>query len=235
MAGERILLIEDDPMIVDALRYSLLKEGFEVLVASDGESGLSSALSERPDLILLDLMLPKIGGLEVCREVRKTSAVPILMVTARGEEMDRVVGLELGADDYIVKPYSTRELVARIRANLRRTALQEKASPAGRSVTLGSVVIDLDRREVSKAAVKVHLSFREFELLSALLAAGGAVVPREQLLDQVWGTDWIGAPRTMDVHVRWLREKLEDDPGHPRLILTVRNVGYRLVTGGESL
>jgi two-component system response regulator VicR len=235
MAGERILLVEDDPMIVDALRYSLLKEGFEVLVASDGESGLRTALSERPDLILLDLMLPKMGGLEVCREVRKTSAVPILMVTARGEEMDRVVGLELGADDYIVKPYSTRELVARIRANLRRTALQEKALPVGRSVTLGSVVIDLDRREVSKAGVKVHLSFREFELLSALLAAGGAVVPREQLLDQVWGTDWIGAPRTMDVHVRWLREKLEDDPGHPRMILTARNVGYRLVTGGESL
>jgi DNA-binding response OmpR family regulator len=234
MAGERILLIEDDPMIVDALSYALLKEGFEVLTASDGESGLSSALSQQPDLILLDLMLPRMGGLEVCREVRKVSAVPILMVTARGEEMDRVVGLELGADDYIVKPYSTRELVARIRANLRRTARPER-SAVTRTVKLGSVVIDLERREVYKDQTRVHLSFREFELLSALLAAGGAVVTREQLLDQVWGADWVGAPRTMDVHVRWLREKLEDDPGHPRLILTSRNVGYRLVAPTEGV
>lgn len=235
MAGERILLIEDDPMIVDALRYSLLKEGFEVLSEDDGESGLRSAISEQPDLILLDLMLPKMSGLEVCREVRKVSSVPILMVTARGEEMDRVVGLEIGADDYILKPYSTRELVARIRANLRRTVLQEKVPAVERTVTLGSISIDLDRREVTKDGAKVHLSFREFELLSALLAAGGAVVPREQLLNQVWGVDWVGAPRTMDVHVRWLREKLEEDPSQPRLILTARNVGYRLVTPGESL
>lgn len=181
MAGELILLIEDDPMIVDALSYTLKKEGFEVRVAGDGESALRSAQSEPPDLILLDLMLPKVGGLEVCREVRKTSAVPILMVTARGEEMDRVVGLELGADDYIVKPYSPRELVARIRANLRRTVLQEAipaaAAAAETTVTLGSVMICLERREVFKKGAKVHLSFREFELLSALLAADGAVVP----------------------------------------------------------
>lgn len=231
MAAERILLIEDDPMIVDALRYSLTKEGFEVLTADDGEAGLRSALTDSPHLVLLDLMLPGMRGLEVCRELRKESSVPILMVTARGEEADRVIGLELGADDYIVKPYSTRELMARIRANLRRAA--GAVSPTSHGVTLGALRIDPTRREIHREDRLVHLSFREFELLLALLEAKGAVVTREQLLNRVWGPDWVGDPKTLDVHVRWLREKLEVDPSKPKLLRTARNVGYRLVTAGE--
>lgn len=232
MAGERLLLIEDDPMIVDALSYSLGREGFELLTAGDGEEGLRIAIESRPDLVLLDLMLPGMGGLEVCRELRRVSTVPILMVTAKGEETDRVVGLELGADDYIVKPYSTRELVARIRANLRRAAVA--APPAcAPVVTVGPLRIDLARREVVREGQLVHLSYREFELLRALLEAGGAVVTREQLLDRVWGEEWVGDPRTLDVHMRWLREKLEAEPGKPCLLLTARNVGYRMVTAGE--
>ena len=231
MPGEHLLIIEDDPMIVDALGYSLLKEGFKLTTAGDGEAGLRAAIETHPDLVLLDLMLPRMSGLEVCRELRKVSSVPILMVTAKGEETDRVVGLELGADDYIVKPYSTRELVARIRANLRRVG--GMAAPASQPVALGSLRIDLARREVTRACQPVHLSYREFELLSALLEAGGAVVTREALLNRVWGEGWVGDPRTLDVHIRWLREKLETEPGKPRLLRTARNVGYRLVTAGE--
>lgn len=231
MAGERLLVIEDDPMILDALGYSLAQEGFQVISATDGREGLRLAQSAQPDLVLLDLMLPGLSGLEVCREVRKTSSVPILMVTAKGEETDRVVGLELGADDYILKPYSTRELVARIRANLRRASgAMSDQTPIG---VLGPLRIDVARREVSREGQIVHLSFREYELLQALWEARGAVVLREQLLDRVWGQDWVGDPRTLDVHMRWLREKLEAEPSRPRLLLTVRNVGYRLVTPGE--
>lgn len=228
MAGEKILLIEDDPMIQDALGYTLEREGFEVLAALDGKKGLELAQDASPDLVLLDLMLPGVGGLEVCREIRRHSTVPILIVTARGEETERVVGLELGADDYIVKPFGTRELLARIRANLRRVGFTQ-----GQTESVGPLSIDLARRQVQRRGEAVHLSFREFELLAALLAARGAVVERNQLLDRVWGQDWVGDPRTLDVHVRWLREKLEDEPGRPRLLLTVRNVGYRLVTEEE--
>lgn len=231
MAGERLLVVEDDAMILDALRYSLGKEGFDVLAAGDGPEGLRLALEARPDLVLLDLMLPGMSGLEVCREIRKVSQIPILMVTAKGEETDRVVGLELGADDYIVKPYSTRELVARIRTNLRRSAMSLPGPTT--SMRLGELVIDIARRDVTRAGKSVHLSFREFELLVALLEARGAVVLREQLLNRVWGQDWVGDPRTLDVHMRWLREKLEAEPSTPRLFLTVRNVGYRLVTAEE--
>lgn len=228
MAGETILLIEDDPMIQDALGYSLQREGFEVLQAFDGEVGLKMAKESSPHLILLDLMLPSMGGLEVCREIRRQSTVPILMVTARGEETERVIGLELGADDYIVKPFGTRELLARIRANLRRVGFVSQKIQA-----LGPLSIDLGRREVSRDGHHVHLSFREFKLLTTLLEARGAVVERSALLDEVWGSDWVGDPRTLDVHVRWLREKLEDEPGQPKILLTVRNVGYRLVTPEE--
>lgn len=231
MSGERLLLIEDDPMIVDALSYSLSKEGFELLTARDGESGLRAAIESRPDLVLLDLMLPGLSGLEVCRELRRVSSVPILMVTAKGEETDRVVGLELGADDYIVKPYSTRELVARIRANLRRAAAV--TTVPSQVIAIGGLRVDLARREVARDGQPVHLSYREFELLLALLQAQGSVVTRERLLDQVWGREWVGDSRTLDVHMRWLREKLESEPGKPRLFLTVRNVGYRMVTAGE--
>ena len=217
-------------MIQDALSYSLSKEGFEVLQAFDGPQGLELAKSSDPHLILLDLMLPTIGGLEVCREIRRFSTVPILIVTARGEETERVVGLELGADDYIVKPFGTRELIARIRANLRRVSFQ-----AAEERHLGTLTIDLAKREVTRSGEPVHLSFREFELLAALLASHGAVVERAALLDSVWGTDWVGDHRTLDVHIRWLREKLEEVPAEPKLILTIRNVGYRLVTAEELL
>ena len=235
MPQARILLADDDAMIVDVLSYQLKKEGYEVIVARDGAAALALARSSEPDLILLDVMMPKLQGWEVCQEVRRTSAVPILMLTARGEELDRVLGLELGADDYVVKPFSFRELLARIHANLRRVTLDQR-QPAGQPaerVVLGQVVIDRGRYQVTRQEQPVPLSPREFDLLLALLNAQGAVVKRNDLLDLVWGEAWIGNPRTLDVHIRWLREKLEADPANPALILTVRGVGYRLATPGE--
>lgn len=235
MPQARILLADDDAMIVDVLSYQLKKEGYEVVVAEDGAAALALARSAAPDLILLDVMMPKLQGWEVCQEVRRTSAVPILMLTARGEELDRVLGLELGADDYVVKPFSFRELLARIHATLRRVALdlRQPAEPRQDRIALGQVVIDRDRYVVTRQDQPVPLSPREFDLLLALLNAQGAVVKRNDLLDLVWGEAWIGNPRTLDVHIRWLREKLEADPAHPTLILTVRGVGYRLATPGE--
>lgn len=233
MAGEAILLVEDDLLIQDALSYSLGKEGFKVIAASSGEVGLKIAHQQEIDLILLDLMLPIMSGLEVCREVRRFSAVPILIVTAKGEETDRIVGLELGADDYIVKPYSTRELVARIRANLRRYRHQAQDSDKKAAIVIGDIIIDRARREVTKKDQKVHLSFQEFELLLALMEAKGAVVSRDELLARAWGQEWVGGPKTLDVHVRWLREKLEADPTKPQLILTSRGLGYRMLSPEE--
>jgi len=235
MPQARILLADDDAMIVDVLSYQLKKEGYEVIVARDGAAALALARSSEPDLILLDVMMPKLQGWEVCQEVRRTSAVPILMLTARGEELDRVLGLELGADDYVVKPFSFRELLARIHANLRRVTLDQR-QPAGQPmdrVVLGQIAIDRSRYLVTRQEEPVPLSPREFDLLLALLNAQGAVVKRNDLLDLVWGEQWIGNPRTLDVHIRWLREKLESDPANPALILTVRGVGYRMVTPGE--
>ena len=235
MPQARILLADDDELIVDVLSYQLKKEGYEVIVARDGAAALALALSSAPDLILLDVMMPKLQGWEVCQEVRRTSAVPILMLTARGEELDRVLGLELGADDYVVKPFSFRELLARIHANLRRVALDQRqpAGPPQDRVVLGQVAIDRSRYLVTRQEQPVPLSPREFDLLLALLNAQGAVVKRNDLLDLVWGETWIGNPRTLDVHIRWLREKLEADPANPALILTVRGVGYRLATASE--
>lgn len=230
MAPDCILLVEDDPAIADPLRYQLERNGYRVVAAADGREALELARQAAPDLVLLDLMLPGLDGMDVCRELRRESNVPVLMMTARGEEADRVLGLELGADDYIVKPFSFRELLARIRANLRRVALDTR--PQG-PLMLGAVSIDLARRVVSRAGQPVSLSFREFELLRALALARGAVCSRESLLDGVWGPDWVGDPRTVDVHVRWLREKLESDPAHPELVLTSRGAGYRLVTPDE--
>lgn len=236
MTHERILLADDDPMIVDVLRYQLEREGYQVLAAEDGQQALALALAAQPDLVLLDVMMPKLQGWEVCRELRRTSTVPILMLTARGEEMDRVLGLELGADDYIVKPFSFRELLARVHAALRRAAYSQPAAElpaAERPIILGDITIDLRRHAVTRAGVPVALSPREYELLVALHQAAGAVINRHDLLDRAWGEQWIGNPRTLDVHIRWLREKLENDPGRPRLILTVRGAGYRLVTADE--
>ncbi len=235
MANETILLADDDELIVDALSYQLKKEGYTVCVAMDGEEALRLARSQQPDLILLDVMMPKKQGWEVCQEIRRESAVPILMLTARGEEMDRVLGLELGADDYVVKPFSFRELLARIHANLRRTVLnQSQYSHADDQLArIGPLEIDKRRYTVARDGEPVALSQREYQLLVTLQEAAGAVVKRGDLLDRVWGEEWIGDPRTLDVHMRWLREKLEDEPGSPQLLLTVRGVGYRLVTADE--
>lgn len=235
MTNERILLADDDDMIVDVLRYQLEREGYQVLTAGDGQQALALAQAARPDLVLLDVMMPKLQGWEVCRELRRTSTVPILMLTARGEEMDRVLGLELGADDYIVKPFSFRELLARVHAALRRAAYsQPPVEPSvERPITLGDIAIDLRRHAVTRGGAPVALSPREYELLVALHQAAGAVINRHELLDRAWGEQWIGNPRTLDVHIRWLREKLEEDPARPRLILTVRGAGYRLVTADE--
>ncbi len=236
MTDVRILLADDDPMIVDALSYQLEKEGFTVLKAYDGQEALELAREANPRLILLDVMMPKLQGWEVCRILRQEgNTTPILMLTARGEEMDRVLGLELGADDYVVKPFNFRELLARIRANLRRvdmdnyTATQTRRQP----IVLGHLVIDPGRHLVTRNGQPVALSHREYDLLMALLEADGTVLKRGELLDKVWGEDWIGDPRTLDVHIRWLREKLEEDPSHPQLIRTVRGVGYRLVSPDE--
>lgn len=227
-----ILLVDDDEMIVEVLQRQFIREGYAVEVAFDGAEALSKAQATAPDLILLDVMMPRLHGWDVVRTLRQQSAVPILMLTARGEEMDRVLGLELGADDYIVKPFSFRELLARVRATLRRVALDQTA-PDSPLVSLGRLSIDLRRRQVLRSGQLLGLTQREFDLLAALLAAQGAVVSRSALLDRVWGESWFGDSRTLDVHIRWLREKLEQDPSQPALILTVRGVGYRLVSPDE--
>lgn len=242
MASARILVADDDELIVDALSYQLGREGYEVLTAFDGESALAIGIHQKPDIILLDVMMPKKQGWEVCRELRHTSTVPILMLTARGEEIDRVLGLELGADDYIVKPFSFRELLARVHAQLRRASYASNESTGHTSNEVGAIhnihhfgtiTVDLERHVVSCHNQIVHLSFREFEILRTLIEGKGAVIKRGDLLDKVWGEDWVGDPRTLDVHIRWLREKLEEDDSKPRLILTVRNVGYRMVSPQE--
>ena len=239
MANETILLADDDEMIVDALSYQLTREGYTVVAALDGEAAVHAARTEKPDLVLLDVMMPKLQGWEVCREIRRDSTVPILMLTARGEEMDRVLGLELGADDYIVKPFSFRELLARIRANLRRASFASVQPPAqqhasARGLTrIGPLTIDRERHLVTRGGQAVSLTHREFDLLMALHHGNGAVAKRADLLDAVWGENWVGDPRTVDVHIRWLREKIEADSANPHLILTVRGVGYRLVAPDE--
>ena len=238
MKKTTILVADDDEMIVDVLLDQFTKEGFAVLAAFDGVEALRQARQAQPDLILLDVMMPKMQGWEVLRELRHDSTVPVLMLTARGEELDRVLGLELGADDYIVKPFSFRELLARVRATLRRLDYDRRdgASPASTDegvVVVGQLAIDRRRHQVTRRGDPVALSQREYDLLIALLDANGAVVHRGDLLDQVWGEVWIGDPRTLDVHIRWLREKLEDSPSQPLLIRTVRGSGYRLVSPDE--
>ncbi|MFN8470650.1 MAG: response regulator transcription factor [Anaerolineae bacterium] len=225
-----LLLVEDDESISEPLIFGLRAEGYEVLHAADGASALEVAQRCGPAVVLLDVMLPDTDGFTVCRKLRRESAVPIIMLTARGQEMDRVMGLELGADDYIIKPFSFRELLARVRALLRRRALDraETAPPSDRLI-VGELVLDRTARQAWREGQTVDLSQREFDLLVALMERPGHALPRQELLDRVWGEEWIGDPRTLDVHIRWLREKLETDPSSPRLILTVRGHGYRLV------
>lgn len=224
----KIVLIDDDRLITQPLARALRQHGYDVRVAHDGRRGLALALEEAPDVVVLDIMMPEMDGWAVCRELRRQSGVPILMLTALGEEVDRILGLELGADDYLTKPFSTRELLARIRALLRRVAL-DRAAPPSRILERGPLRLDLDRREVVRHGEPLTLRHKEFELLALLMAKDGQVATRAEIFDQVWGTDWLGDTRTLDVHIRWLREKIEEDPSRPQLIQTVRGVGYRLL------
>lgn len=223
----RLLLIEDDENIAQPLLFGLKKEGFDVFHATTGPAGLTMARQYRPDVILLDVMLPEMDGYEVCRLLRKESGVPILMITARSQELERVMGLEVGADDYIVKPFSFRELVARVRAMLRRVEIDREGMPLSDRLVIGEIALDRSARQVTRAGRPVELSRREFELLQVLMEHAGQALSRQELLDAVWGEDWIGTPRTLDVHIRWLREKLEENPTEPRYIETIHGFGYR--------
>ena len=223
-----VLIVEDEQAIMDILKFNFTKEGYRVVEAMDGEAGLNLALSENPDLILLDVMLPKMDGFEVCKKVREKSSVPIIMLTAREEEVDKVLGLELGADDYMTKPFSIRELTARVKANLRRTSIDREQMTGGNAETIssGELVINLERYEVSKRGKVIDITLREFELLKFLAQQPEKIFSRENLLENVWGYEYYGDVRTVDVTVRRLREKIEDDPGLPRYIITKRGVGY---------
>lgn len=228
---KKVLVVEDEQTILDIVSFNLEKEGFEVLTAMDGDEGMDMALHSNPDLILLDVMLPGIDGFEICKEVRKTSHTPIIMLTAREEEVDKVTGLELGADDYITKPFSMKELMARVKANLRRSdfaqiAMDKKTEEEEDVARFGDLVVDNKCMEVRKNGQVLDITLREYELLKFLSAQPGEVFSREQLLKEVWGYDYYGDVRTVDVTVRRLREKIEEDPGSPAYILTKRGVGY---------
>jgi two-component system, OmpR family, response regulator RegX3 len=227
-----VLLVEDEESITAPLSEALSREGFEPVIAGTAAEALELASSRSPDLVLLDLGLPDGSGLDVCRELRSRSTVPIIMVTARGEETDRIVGLEVGADDYVVKPFSAREVVARIRAVLRRTAAPPPA-PLGDVVELGDVRVDRARRTAALGGQPLELSRKEFDLLQLLVDNAGTVVKRERLIDEVWDTNWFGSTKTLDVHVSGLRKKLGDDPSTPRYIHTVRGVGFRFAGADE--
>jgi two-component system response regulator VicR len=227
METKKVLIIEDEKSISDIVKFNLTKEGFEADTACDGQEGLNKALSGDPDLVLLDVMLPTIDGFEICKKIREKSNVPIIMLTAKEEEVDKVLGLELGADDYITKPFSLRELIARIKANIRRTVMEgvPGVDPAN-TKSYGNLDIDMDRYEVRKDGTPLELTLREFELLKYLAEREDKVFSREQLLEDVWGYEYYGDIRTVDVTVRRLREKLEDDSGNPKYIMTKRGIGY---------
>jgi len=222
----RILVVEDEESFSDPLSYLLRKEGYEVCVATTGTQALEDFGRSGADLVLLDLMLPGLSGTEVCRQLRSHSNVPVIMLTAKDGEIDKVVGLELGADDYVTKPYSSRELLARIKAVLRRRAEPEELLPA--SLQAGRVRMDVDRHVVTVDGEQVPLPLKEFELLELLMRNAGRVLTRMQLIDRVWGSDYVGDTKTLDVHVKRLRAKIEPDPGNPRLLTTVRGLGYKL-------
>jgi DNA-binding response OmpR family regulator len=231
MVGNTVLIVEDDQTLLDVLKYNLNKEGYQVLTAADGTQAVETARSKKPDLIILDVMLPKMDGYEVCRILRGEMTVPILMLTAKTEEIDKVVGLELGADDYMTKPFSMRELLARVRAMLRRAEMMKKEAMVSERTSppfrVGDLEIDTSRRRVSRAGVIMDLSRTEFALLEFLARNQGQVFSRDHLLERVWGYDYAGDTRTVDVHIRWLRQKIEVDPAHPQHLLTVRGVGYK--------
>ena len=224
----RILVVEDEDSFSDALSYLLGREGFEVGVADTGPKAIEEFDRNGADLVLLDLMLPGLSGTEVCRQLRQRSNVPIIMLTAKDSEVDKVVGLELGADDYVTKPYSSRELVARIRAVLRRNGSLADGDIDGHILTAGPVRMDVDRHMVSVGTNSVQLPFKEFELLEFLMRNSGRVLTRIQLIDRVWGSDYVGDTKTLDVHIKRLRAKIEEDPANPVFIQTVRGLGYKM-------
>lgn len=225
----KVLVVEDEPTLLETLEYNLIRQGYQVCTAADGPTALEVARRERPDAIVLDIMLPGLDGLEVCRILCREMSVPILMLTARADEVDKVVGLEVGADDYLTKPFSMRELLARVKALLRRVRLDREELAGGEVDRLisGEMVIDLARHEVLRQGEPLRLKPKEYDLLVFLARNKGIVLSRDLILERVWGWDFGGGSRTVDVHVRWLREKIEPDPANPIRIITVRTVGYR--------
>ena len=225
--GQTVLVVDDEQNIVNIFAFNLKKEGYEVLTAGDGEEAVEIVEKHQPDLILLDIMMPKMDGYEACRKIREKYNIPIIMLTARAEELDKVLGLEMGADDYVTKPFGTRELIARVKANLRRSVVKnEPAVEKGNVLKFGKLEIDLDKFEARKDGKVLELTYREFELLKFLAQNLRQVFSRETLLEKVWGYEYYGDVRTVDVTVRRLREKIEDNPGKPEYIITKRGVGY---------
>ena len=233
---KKILAVDDESSILDLLKFNIEKEGFTFVSASDGEEGLQKVISETPDLVLLDVMLPKIDGLTVCRKIRQEGInIPVIMLSARSEEIDKILGLEIGSDDYITKPFSTRELIARIKANLRKSEQDGSTGfNKGNKITVGSLTLDLDKFEVNvRGQVITDLTRREFEVLKFLAQKPGQVVTRESLLEKVWGYEYYGDIRTVDVTVRRIREKIEKDTSNPKILITKRGVGYYIATGDK--
>jgi two-component system response regulator RegX3 len=223
----KILIVEDEASFSEALEFLLGKEGFSIVTAATGTEALRKFEQGGIDLVLLDLMIPEVSGIEVCRQIRAKSKIPIIMLTAKDSEVDKVVGLEIGADDYVTKPYSSRELVARIRAVLRRNGNDEIESASG-LLTVGGVKMDVDRHQVSVNGSAISLPLKEFELLEFLMRNAGRVLTRMQLIDRVWGSDYVGDTKTLDVHIKRLRAKIETDPANPTVIQTVRGLGYKM-------
>ncbi len=222
----RVLIVEDEPDLAEPLAYLLRREGYEVEIADDGPSALTLFREHGADIVLLDLMLPGMQGTEVCRQLRTFSTVPIIMLTAKDSEVDIVVGLELGADDYVTKPYSARELLARMKAVLRRLAAIDSDLDE-RMLTAGRVTVDIDRHAVAVDGTEISMPLKEFELLEVLMRNAGRVLTRGQLIDRVWGTDYYGDTKTLDVHIKRIRSRIEENPGEPKMLVTVRGLGYR--------
>ncbi|MGH2677119.1 MAG: response regulator [Actinomycetota bacterium] len=226
---QRILIVEDEDSLAESIRYNLEREGFTVRVADDGAAALEAFRADPPELVILDLMLPQVSGLDVCRAIRSESTVPMIVVTAKDSEADKVTGLELGADDYVTKPFSMRELVSRVRANLRRARMVEPSSEVEQPLRGGPVELDVDRHEARVAGKAVSFPPKEFELLETFLRRKGRLLTRHFLIDEVWGSDYFGDTKTLDVHVKRIRKKIEEDPHHPMHLQTVRGLGYKFL------